>query len=138
MTQTLYLDSRDRSRGSTVSQAKFNLQKPLTNVRRMRVKSAQIVNSFPNINTSNNSLTTDAGFVSLPPKFYNGSEFVGTLNDTMQSVCGPFVPRYTTFNAGDNSINWTVGTLQIASDVVSTMGDVLGLTKGQVYTGSLS
>ena len=138
MTQTLYLDSRDRSRGSTVSQAKFYLRKPLTNVHRMRLKSAQIVNSFPNINGSNNTLSTSSGAVVLPPKFYSGSEFVATLDNAMQSVCGPFVPAYVSFIASNNSIQWTIGALQIASDVVSTMSDVLGLTKGQVYTGSFT
>ncbi len=130
----LHLDSRARRADSTVYDARFDLPRPLQNVRRLRVKSVQFVNTFYNLNESNNVLATSAGFVTVTPQQWGGSELVAEINLQLNLLYGTSGVVYVSLDQTTNVLSWTLGSVVTIDATNSTMRQVLGLD-AKSYTG---
>ena len=120
----LYIDSRSRNVGSSISSSLFLLQSKITKIKRLRVKSISFANTFHNISSQNNRLSTSSGDVIMPPGHYTGAVFVATLDALLNGVFG--AGNYATFVSTTNEIEWTLGTNTIYQ---SEMSNVLGVNE---------
>jgi hypothetical protein len=132
--QRLYLDSRNRTPSSTPSRARFNLSRPLKGVTRYQIKSISLVNTFHNITSDNNTVTTSGGSFSLDQGFYSAAQLIDVLDASLVQIYG--ASEIVTLNS-DNTLNWSLGTNSIITSG-STMSHVLGLDPNQAYTGSFT
>jgi hypothetical protein len=132
----LHVDSRHRRPGTSHYNADFNLVRPLRGVRRARVKSVQFVNTFFNITSQNNTLSTSAGSVMvLPVGYLPANDFVTALNAALVVAFG--TGSYATLDAVTNEIDWILGINTV--DGSSPMADLLGLNNNNAaLTGSFS
>jgi len=88
------------------------------------VKSISFANTFHNISSQNNRLSTSSGDVIMPPGHYTGAVFVATLDALLNGVFG--AGNYATFVSTTNEIEWTLGTNTIYQ---SEMSNVLGVNE---------
>jgi hypothetical protein len=133
--QRLYLDSRNRTPSSTPSRARFNLSRPLKGVTRYQIKSISLVNTYHNITSDNNTVTTSGGSFSLDRGFYSAAQLIDVLDASLVQIYG--ASEIVTLNS-DNTLNWSLGTNSIITSG-STMSHVLGLDPNQAsYTGSFT
>ena len=129
----LYIDSRSRNLGSTISNPTFLLEKKVTKIKRLRVKSISFANTFHNISDENNRLSTSSGDVIMPPGHYDASVFTVSLNAALVNAFG--AGSYVTFSQTTNEIEWNLGANSILPSQ-STMSNVLGLNNKTSVTGS--
>jgi hypothetical protein len=135
--QRLYLDCRNRTENSTPSRARFNLSRPLKGVTRYQIKSISLVNTYHNITSDNNTVTTSGGSFSLDQGFYSAVQLIDVLDASLGQIYGASAPGFVTLNS-DNTLNWSLGTNSIITSG-STMSHVLGLDPNQAsYTGSFT
>ena len=125
MVQVLLLDSRQRAHGS-VSNATFLLPRPVTRASRFRVKSLQFVNTFNNITSENNIISTNSGDIIIEPGNYTADELVNEINT--QLIIGQVTLDHRT-----NKLSWDIGSAIIDTSL-STMSDVLGFDTNVTYT----
>ena len=128
MVQILHLDSRKRQHNSTVSNAQFSLPRPIQRATRCRVKSVQFINTFHNITTHNNIISTNSGDIVLETKSWPADELVSEIN--LQLISGTV-----TIDEKTNILTWSIGSLIIDASS-SSMADILGLTPSGLYTGN--
>ena len=133
MVQILHLDSRSRLPLSTVSNASFLLPRPLSKVRKLKVKSVQFINTFNNISTNNNRISTNLGEITIPPKYYTAQILVlDEINNQLQLLeCGSV-----SLDDRTNKLSWNLNTLVVINTNLSTMNDILGLRHNTLYTSS--
>ena len=132
----LHIDSRFRTNNSSISNATFNLTRPLRGVTRARVRSVSFFNTFNNVSVDDNELMTSGGTVTIAPAFYEASTLVAVLDAQLLAVFGGAGP-YVAFDTATNTLNWTLGANTV-DGVGSTMAETLGLPENATLTGTFT
>ena len=120
----LILDSRTRT-SNNVYNATFQLTKPISRVKTVRVKHVQFANTLYNVADGENTLVLSTGTLTMPPGFYTPTEFVTLL----QTICS------VTYNSG--RLTWALGAVSIVV-AATTMREILGLTQNSTYTNTFT
>ena len=121
----LILDSRTRT-SNNVYNATFQLTKPISRVKTVRVKHVQFANTLYNVADGENTLVLSTGTLTMPPGFYTPTEFVALL----QTICS------VTYNAG--KLIWALGVGVSIVLATTTMREILGLTQNSTYTNTFT
>ena len=129
----LLIDSRDRSSGSLIESARYNLDKPLTDVSRVRVDWVMLYNTFYN---AIESVNTDFFIVfggleyykALTPGYYNPSELITAFNTKLKEVDASLGVT----NPNGRRADWTLP----GATVKAVSYELFGLTEGQTGTFS--
>lgn len=126
------IDSTKRQYG-TINQFYYQLERPVE-ISEVCFVSIEFPNSFYNITSSNNVLTTSDGDATIASGFYNSTEIVSALQTALQSLDATYTVSYNAVNAritiartGNFTITWSSG-----------LARMLGFSSTQTLSGSAS
>lgn len=129
----LLIDSRDRASGSLIESARYNLDKPLTDVSRVRVDYVMLYNTFYNVlEGMNNGFFVKFGGVdyykALTPGYYSPSQLIAALNTKLKEVDASLGVT----NPAGREAAWTLP----GATITAVSYELFGLKEGQ--TGSFT